>query len=361
MKALVCRGINEVSVEEVDIDPPKSGELKIRMVAAGLCHSDLSIINGKFPVSLPIVLGHEGAGIVEAVGDGVGGFEPGDHVVLSFVPACGACRECDSQRPHLCVSGLQMGKMLDGTSRVHAGEEDLDVMQYLGCMAEYAVIPAACAVKIDKSIPLEKAALVGCGVMTGVGAAINTASVIPGSTVAVFGCGGVGISVIQGASIAGAEKIIAVDVSDDKLELAKRFGATHGINGVREDAVASIRELTDGGVDYAFEAVGNAKLMETANESTRRGGTAIIVGVGSLSDSISLNALMLSTSAKTLKGCFYGDANPKADFPRLLNLYRAGKLNLDEMVNKTIALEEAPAAFMEMESGKSMARSVIVF
>ena len=360
MRAVVCRGIEEIAVEEVTLDPPKAGEVKVRMVATGVCHSDLSIINGGFPVAMPIVLGHEGAGVVEEVGEGVTHLQAGDHVVMSFVPACGECSHCHNHRPSLCDTGLRMGKMLDGTTRVHAGDEDIDVMQYLGCMAEYAVIPQASAIKIDKSIPLDKAALVGCGVMTGVGAAINTAKIVPGSSVAVFGCGGVGLSVIQGARLAGAEKIIAVDLSESKLEMAKKFGATHGVCGASDDPVATIQALTGGGADYAFEAVGIAKLMEQANACVRRGGMAVIVGVGSLTENVSLNALMLSMGAKTLKGCFYGDANPPVDFPRLINLYTAGKLNLDDMVTKRYTIDEAPQAFEDMKSGVN-ARGVITF
>ena len=210
MKAMISRGQDQYAIEEVTIDPPKAGELKIRMAATGVCHSDLSVINGTLPLPKPIVLGHEGAGIVEEIGEGVSGFEIGDHVLLSFTPACGACHFCHNHQPQFCSANIPTGLMLDGTARVKQQGEDLSVMQFLGCMAEYAVVPAISTVKIDKSLPLDKAALVGCGVMTGVGAAINTAGVTAGSSVAVFGCGGVGLSIVQGARLAGAATIIAI-------------------------------------------------------------------------------------------------------------------------------------------------------
>jgi S-(hydroxymethyl)glutathione dehydrogenase / alcohol dehydrogenase len=361
MKAVVAHAIDQYSVEELSIDPPKAGEIKIKMKATGVCHSDLSVINGILPLPLPSVLGHEGAGIVEELGEGVTRFEVGDHVVLSFIPSCGHCNDCRNFRPHLCNSAQLTGKMLDDTARVHTTEgEDVNVMQFLGCMAQYAVVPEVSAVKIDKDIPFNIAALVGCGVMTGIGAAINTAKVEPGSTVVVFGCGGIGLSIIQGATLAGAGKIIGVDLADNKLEMAKHFGATHVINSDKEDPIANIHELTNGGADYAFEAVGVAKLMELTYDAVRRGGTAVIVGVGPLTETVSFNALLLSLSAKTIKGCLYGDSNPSVDFPKLLELYKAGKLNLDDMVSQTYSIDEAPQAFEDMKNNAN-ARGVIVY
>ena len=361
MKAVVTRDLNKYGVEEVTIDAPKAGELAIKMGATGVCHSDLSVINGVLPLPKPMVLGHEGAGTVTGVGDGVTGFEVGDHVVLSFVPNCGDCHFCHRQLPQFCESGMPSGMMLDGTARVKKDEENLLVMQFLGCMAEEAVVPAVSAVKIDKEIPFEKAALVGCGVMTGVGSVINTAGVEPGASVAVFGCGGVGLSIIQGARLAGAGTIIAVDLADNKLEMARNFGATHTVNGGNEDSVGKCKELTGGqGPDYSFEAVGVPQLMVDANNATRRGGTTVIVGVGSLMDSVPFNAMMLSMDGKTIKGSFYGDTNFRSDMPMLLDLYRAGKLNLDDMVSQTYSIDEAPQAFEDMEAGKN-ARGVIVY
>ncbi len=212
MKAIVCKETGKVSVEEVSLDPPKAGEIRVKMGATGVCHSDLSVINGVLPLPPPIVLGHEGAGTVAELGEGVTGLEVGDHVILSFVPCCGSCDACLRHRPVFCSAGVPDGRMLDGTYRVHQGDKDFGAMQFLGCMAEECIAPATAAVKMDKSMPFDKASLVGCGVMTGVGAAINTAKVTPGSTCVVFGCGGVGLSVIQGCRIGGADRIIAVDV-----------------------------------------------------------------------------------------------------------------------------------------------------
>ena len=321
MKALVSLELDKYSVENVTLDGPRAGELRIQMRATGVCHSDVSVINGTLPLPKPLVLGHEGAGVVAEIGEGVTGFELGDHVVLSFNPTCGSCLSCRRQEPQFCSIGAPDGKMLDGTSRVKLGKDELGVMQFLGCMAEEAIVPAISAVSIDKSIPLDKAALVGCGVMTGVGAVINTAKVAPGSSVAVFGCGGVGLSIIQGARLAGASRIIAIDLADNKLEMARQFGATDTVNGGENNAVLACKELTGGeGVDYSFEAVGIPQLMAEANEAARRGGTVTIVGVGKLTESVPFNALMLSMSGKTVKGCYYGDGNVREDFPKLLDL-----------------------------------------
>jgi S-(hydroxymethyl)glutathione dehydrogenase/alcohol dehydrogenase len=362
MKALVTAENEKCSVEEVSLDPPKAGELKIKMAATGVCRSDLSVINGHLPLPKPMVLGHEGAGIVDEIGDGVTGFEKGDHVVLSFQPACGHCFFCERQEPQFCSVGEPNGLMLDGTSRVHRQDgSDLTVMQFLGCMAEEAVVPAISAQKIDKRFPLDKASLIGCGVTTGVGAAINTAKVTPGSSVVVFGAGGIGLSIIQGARIAGALQIIAVDVADNKLEMAKAFGATHTVNGSDGMAVLKSKELTGGrGPDFSFEAVGIPQLMTDSYNVIRRGGTATIVGVGKLTDNVPFNALLLSMEGKTVKGSFYGDLNFRVDFPMLLDLYEAGKLNLDDMVTTTYTIDEAPQAFQDLEAGKN-ARGVIVY
>ncbi len=361
MKALVSLDQNKYTVEEITLDPPKAGELKIKLAACGVCHSDLSVINGLLPLPKPIVLGHEGAGYVEEIGEGVVGFEKGDHVVLAFNPTCNECPSCRRKEPQFCSIGEPNGKMLDGTSRAHRGDTELNVMQFLGCMAEYAVVPAISAIKIDESIPLDKAALVGCGVMTGVGAALNTAKVAPGSRVAVFGCGGVGLSIIQGARLAGAAQIIAIDIADNKLEMAKHFGATHTINGGDGTAVMKCKELTSGeGPDYTFEAVGVPQLMVDANAAARRGGNVTIVGVGSLMDTVPLNALMLSMEGKTIRGSFYGDANTYHDFPMLLDLYQSGRLNLDDMVTNTYSIDEAPQAVEDLQKGIN-ARGVVIF
>ncbi|GMU46778.1 MAG: alcohol dehydrogenase [Porticoccaceae bacterium] len=360
MKAVVAHELNRFAVEEVTLDPPKAGEVLVKMKATGICHSDLSAINGTIPIPFPMVLGHEGAGIVQEVGAGVTNVKPGDHVTLSFVPNCGDCYHCLRSEPYLCLRSNPNGKMMDGTSRVHLKGNDLNVMQFLGNMAEYAVVPAMCLVKISDDIDMKAAALVGCGVTTGVGAALKTAQVKPGSTVAVFGAGGVGLSIIQGARIAGAARIFAVDLSDEKLAIARDVGATDLINAA-DDPLRKIMELTDGiGVDYGFEAIGIPAVVDQAQKATRRGGTMTVVGVGKLTQKLELNALMFPLTAKTFKGSMYGSAEFRVDFPKYLELYRQGKLDLDRMVTHTYRIDEAPQAFADLEAGRN-ARGVIVY
>ncbi|RLA09290.1 MAG: alcohol dehydrogenase [Gammaproteobacteria bacterium] len=361
MKAVVAHELNRFSVEEVTIDPPKAGEVKVKMMATGVCHSDLSLINGTIPNPFPTVLGHEGAGIVEEIGEGVTHVAVGDHVVMSFVLNCGECFHCERAEPHLCIGGKpELGMQLDGTTRVKMDGNPIAVMSFLGNMAEYAVVPEACVVSVDKTVDFKAAALVGCGVMTGVGAAIKTADIRPGSTVAVVGCGGVGLSVIQGARIAGAGRIIAVDLSAEKMQMAMQMGATEivepGSNFVKE-----LKGRTNGiGVDYCFEVIGIPKVIEQCIKATRRGGTTVLVGVGPMTERFSINALTLPLSGKTIKGSMYGDANFKVDFPMLLGLYQGGKLDLDHMITRTYGIDEAPQAFADLESGVN-ARGVIVY
>jgi S-(hydroxymethyl)glutathione dehydrogenase/alcohol dehydrogenase len=359
MKAVVAHELNRIAVEQVELDRPRAQEVKIKMAATGVCHSDLSAYNGTIPHPLPLVLGHEGAGVVEEVGEGVTNVKPGDHVVMSFVPNCGRCFHCVRNEAYLCRGTPRGGMMVDGTSRLKLGDKPLAAFCSLGNMAEYTVCPAISVVAISKEIPLKVAALVGCGVTTGVGAVINTARVEVGSTVAVFGCGGVGIAAIQGARVAGASRIFAVDLSPEKLELAKRFGATDAVPA--ENAPKTIMEQTGGvGVDYAFEAIGIGAVVEAALAATRRGGTTVAVGVGKLTDSIKVNALAFPLQGKKLCGCVAGSANPKHDFPRLLDLYRSGKLDLEGMVTRTYTIDEAPQAFADLEKGVN-ARGVIAF
>jgi len=359
-KALVAHALNQISVEEVDVAEPAAGEVRVALKATGVCHSDLSVVNGTIPMPLPMVLGHEGAGVVESVGEGVTNVAPGDHVVLSFVPACGQCFHCVRAEPQFCMAGAPDGRMLDGTSRVTLDGKELGVMQFLGCMSEYCVVPAISVVAIDESLPMPQAALVGCGVMTGVGAAIKTAEVQPGSSVAVFGCGGVGLSTIQGARLAGASTIVAVDLADDKLALAKEFGATHTVDATG-DPVGPVREITGGiGVDYAFEVIGVPAVMTQAYAATRRGGTVCIVGLGRITESFPMNACLVSIEGKKTVGSFYGSANFRVDMPMLLDLYRAGRLDLDRMITRTYSIDEAVDAFSDLEAGRN-ARGVIVY
>jgi S-(hydroxymethyl)glutathione dehydrogenase/alcohol dehydrogenase len=363
-KAVVCRELNKpVVVEQVSVDAPMRGEVMVKIAACGVCHSDLSATNGTIALPPPLVLGHEGAGEVVEVGEGVSGFAAGDHVVSSFIYMCGECRFCAAGRPVLC---LEQGKALttppEGTPRVHdkAGKP-LGIFSGCGVMAEYATLSADNLVKIDAKIPLDRAALVGCAVTTGVGAVFNTARVEPGSSVAVFGCGGVGLNVVQGAAIAGAERIIAIDTLQEKLDMAKRFGATDTILAKPgEDTAKALKKLTGGGPDYAFECVGVGALAETAYRAIRRGGTAVIVGVARASDSAAFKPMTMVFEEKTLQGSYFGSSVPRIDFPRLLRLYMAGRLKLDELITRRYGIDEAPQAFADLESGRN-ARGVIVF
>jgi len=361
-KAVVCRAHNTpVSVETVEVDAPKRGEVAVKLGACGVCHSDLSAINGTIALPLPLVLGHEGAGVVEEVGEGVSGLAKGDHVVFSFIYMCGRCRFCVAGRPVLCLEqGKALTTPLEGTPRVRdAAGAPLGIFSGCGAMAQYATVSAENLIRIDPKIPLDCAALVGCGVTTGVGAVFNTAKVEPGASVAVFGCGGVGLSVIQGARIAGAEKIIAIDTLQPKLEMAKKFGATDAIL-YSEDPTKALKKMTSGGPDYAFECVGSGELAGVAYRAIRRGGLAVVVGVAKPGDSTSVRTMTLPFEEKTLTGSYFGSCVPRVDFPRMLSLYLAGKLKLEELITRRYAIEEAPQAFADLQAGKN-ARGVIVF
>jgi len=361
-KAVVCRENNKpLRVEEISVDAPKRGEALVRLGACGVCHSDLSAVTGTIALPLPLVLGHEGAGIVEEVGEGVTDLKSGDPVAFSFVYMCGKCRFCVSGRPVLCLEqGKALTTPLEGTPRTHdAAGKPLNIFSGCGAMAEYATVSAENLIKIDPKIPLDCAALVGCGVTTGVGAVFNTAKVAPGSSVAVFGCGGVGLSVIQGARIAGADKIIAIDTLEAKLEMAKKFGATDVILA-REDPVKALKKMTGGGPDYAFERVGSGELAATAYRAIVRGGVAVVVGVAKPSDSTSVRTMTLPFEEKTLKGSYFGSCVPRIDFPRMFSLYLKGDLKLEELITRRYRVDEAPQAFADLESGRN-ARGVIVF
>ena len=359
---MLCREHNKpVVVEQISIDPPKRGEVTVKLGACGVCHSDLSAINGTIALPLPLVLGHEGAGVVEEVGEGVTDLAPGDHVIFSFIYMCGKCRFCVAGRPVLCLEqGKALTTPLEGTTRAHdAKGAPLGIFSGCGAMAEYATVSAENLIKIDPKIPLDCAALVGCGVTTGVGAVFNTAKVAPGSSVAVFGCGGVGLSVIQGALIAGARRIIAIDTLAPKLEMARKFGATDTIV-FGEDPVKEVKKITAGGPDYAFECVGSGELAATAYRAIRRGGLAVVVGVAKPSDSTAIRTMTLPFEEKTITGSYFGSCVPRVDFPRMLALYMAGRLKLEELITRRYPIAEAPQAFADLQAGKN-ARGVIVF
>jgi S-(hydroxymethyl)glutathione dehydrogenase/alcohol dehydrogenase len=363
-KAVVCRELNKpVVVEEISVDPPRRGEVTIKVAACGVCHSDLSATNGTIALPPPLVLGHEGAGEVVELGEGVSGLAVGDHVISSFIYMCGKCRFCVSGRPVLCLEqGRALTTPLEGTPRVKDREgKPLGIFSGCGVMAEYATLSAENVIRIDPKIPLDRAALVGCAVTTGVGAVFNTARVEPGAAVAVFGCGGVGLNVIQGAAIAGAERIVAIDTVEAKLDLATKFGATDVLLAKQgEDLGKALKKLTGGGPDYAFECVGSAALAEAAYRAIRRGGKAVVVGVARPTESASFKPMTMVFEEKTLQGSYFGSCVPRVDFPRMLHLYMRGKLKLDELITRRYRVEEAPQAFADLVSAKN-ARGVIVF
>jgi S-(hydroxymethyl)glutathione dehydrogenase / alcohol dehydrogenase len=361
VKAAVMRAYNEpLSIEEIELHPPREDEVLVKVTAAGVCHSDLSVIECKIPIPPPAVLGHEGAGIVEEVGSGVSDLKPGDHVLLAWVQNCGKCHYCRAGKTHLCPTGLEMG--ISGQDNVF--EKDgipIGKMAGVGCFAEKTVVRATAAIKIRDDVPLDRACLVGCGVMTGVGAAINTVRIEPGDTVAVFGCGGVGLNVIQGAALCGASTIVAVDLLDSKLEQAKLFGATHTVNGKTTDAVEAIKAATGGlGVDYAFEVIGAPAVIAQAFNSVKRGGAAVVVGVPGFDQQVSVPGIALPLEEKSLVGSLYGSANLNRDMPRMIDLYMHKKLKIDELISRTIKLEQINEAFDAMKAGE-VNRSVILY
>jgi len=363
-KAAVCVGLNEpLEIQELDLEGPRAGEVKVKMGASGVCHSDLSIQNGTLMGSFPMVLGHEGAGEIVEVGEGVDGLAPGDHVVVSWVPQCGQCYFCQHGQGYLCEAGamaMATGGLIDGSTRFSRNGEPVKQMACSGTFAELSVIPAIGAVKIPKDIPFEIAALIGCGVLTGVGAALNTADIAEGDTVAVVGCGGVGLNVIQGAKIAGAGDIIAIDMLPNKLEMAKEFGATTLVNASEGDPVSKVMELTgQRGADVAFEVIGLKPTIDQTITMTRRGGQAILVGVPRMEVMLELPAFFgVVLMSKTIKGCWYGSSNVQQDVPRLLEYYKNGQLKLDELISRRIAVDDVNEAFKAMEAGE-VARSVI--
>jgi S-(hydroxymethyl)glutathione dehydrogenase / alcohol dehydrogenase len=362
IKGAVMYGFNEpLKIDTVQLKAPRADEVLVRLGASGVCHSDLSVVQGKLPFPPPVILGHEGAGVVEEIGKGVTDLKPGDHVVLSWVQACGTCHFCVAGRYHLCDWGPR--STMAGEEGVFAKDGvEIARMAGVGSFAECTVVRAAAAIKIPDDVPLDRACLVGCGVMTGVGAAINTAQVRPGQTVAVFGCGGVGLNVIQGAALSGASRIIAVDLVERKLQWAREFGATDTING-RDvaDIPDAIRSLTDGlGVDFAFEVIGAPSVVTQAFLAAKRGGAVVVVGVPAFGQEIAVPGNMLVLEEKALLGSLYGSANMRRDMLKLIDLYMRKRLKIDELISRRIKLEQVNEAFEAMERGE-VARSVIVY
>ena len=361
--AVLYEAQTPMQIEDVSLDGPKDEEVLVQVQATGACHSDYHVIDGSWHgpgYPMPVILGHEAAGMVEKVGANVRSLQPGDHVILSFAPNCGRCRMCTIGRPNLCSAMRSApGTFPDGTRRHRKGELEINCFgRGMSSFAEYSVVHQSAAVKITPDMPMQGAALIGCAVMTGVGAVLNTARVEPGSTVAVFATGGVGLSVVQGAVLASASKIIAVDVLDNKLDYAGSVGATHLINSRKQDPLEAIREITDGqGVDYAFDAIGDSKVSRLCYDAIRRGGTAVIVGMDPTGSEIPIPST-IAGEEKTVKGCFYGSARPAVDFPRLVDFYLRGALPLDRMITRTYPLAEINAAFDALGRGDN-ARGII--
>ena len=351
------------SVETLDLEGPKAGEVLVKMAAAGVCHSDWHLMTGATQHKTPVVPGHEGAGVVEAVGEGVSRVKPGDHVALNWAPNCGECFYCLRDRPSLCetfVGPLWGGTMLDGTTRFSKDGETVYHFSGLACFAEKTVVAEQACVPLNKVVPLGVAALIGCAVTTGVGSVLNTAAVEPGSSVVVYGAGGVGLSIIMGARLAGASKIIAVDTKEAKGDLAQEFGATDVLIN-SPDVAKDVGGMTAGrGADYVFEAVGIPAVQEEALQVVRPGGTVVLVGLTSMDSGTNLPGAIITRQEKTVTGSYYGSANTARDFPLYADLYLQGRLDLDRLVTRTYVLDQINEGYAEMLNGE-IARGIIVF
>ena len=363
MKAAVLRaGERRLIVEELVQEGPRAGEVLVRTGAAGVCASDIHVIHGTAQLPLPCVLGHEGAGTVEAVGPGVTSVKPGDRCVLSFVSNCGHCRQCRSGSPQLCETNALTGvRQYDGTTRLKdANGDEVFQMSKLGVFSELQVTPSQACYPIPDDVPMEVAALIGCSVTTGVGSVVNAPGVRPGMTVAVFGVGGVGLNSVQGAALMHASRVIAVDIAEHKLQFATRFGATDIIDSTTSDPVEAIKELTDGGVDFAFDTFGSIETTQQAVGALRRNGTAVVVGLAPLGDRAGIDLVDMVRFQKHLVGAYYGSASPHESFRTMVDLYRRGDLKVDELVQRRYPLEEINEGFAALERGED-GRGVIVF
>lgn len=343
-----------LKIETLQLDEPKPHEVLLKIHAAGLCHSDLSVINGSRPRPLPMALGHEATGEIAQVGSDVTDFEVGDHVVCTFIPSCGKCIPCREGRPALCENGAasnEAGEMLEGGYRL--SNKDGTVHHHLGVsgFAEYAVVSENSLVKINPEIPYERAAVFGCAVITGIGAVMNTAQIRPGSNVAVVGLGGIGLNAILGAKLAGANEIIALDINENKFELAKTLGATAVFNSGDEDIVDQIKDYVSGGVEYAFETAGVVPAMNVAYAITKCGGTTVPTGLPDPKDKFAFPQVTLAAEERTIKGSYVGSCVPSRDIPRFISLYQQQRLNVDPLISKTIKLDEINEGFDQLASG----------
>lgn len=364
--AAVFREVDQpLQIEQVELpDHPPPGEVLVELAASGLCFSDLHVLRGDWPAPTPLVLGHEGAGVVRAVGEGVRHLEMGDHVILCWTPSCGVCRFCASGRPSLCDEAKAKASrhvMPDGTTRLRQGGSPVHSYIALGTFGRFAVVQESAAIAIRRDVPLDLASLVGCAVTTGIGAVLNTAKVEPGASVLVLGCGGVGLSVVQGAVLARAATVVAVDLDAEKLNLATALGATHTLDGAAADLPQRLTDLCRGrGFDYAFEAIGAPATTNLAIRSVGKGGTAVLVGQVPAGVTVSIDPLLISDQERVIRGSNYGSARPVVDFPRILDLYMRGDINLDLMVTERISLEEINAGFDAMRDRRG-ARTVVEF
>lgn len=350
-------------IEPITLDPPGPGEVLVRIRAAGLCHSDLSVINGDRPRPVPMVLGHEAAGEVVDLGAGVDDLAPGDHVVLIFVPSCGHCAPCAEGRPALCEPGNAAngrGELLSGARRLRADAVPVNHHIGVSAFADHAVVSRRSLVKVDKDLPFEQAALFGCAVLTGVGAAVNTAGVRPGQSVAVVGLGGVGYAALLGALAAGATRVVAVDLLPEKLAFARDLGATDTFLASDADCIEQVKQATGGGVDICLEMAGSVPALELAYRITRRGGTTVTAGLAHPSKAVAIQQVSLVAEERTLKGSYIGSCIPTRDIPRFVSLFRAGKLPVDRLLSETLPLERINEAFDRLAAGKTI-RQVVVF
>lgn len=351
-------------IEELELDPPGDNEVLVEIKAAGLCHSDLSVIDGNRPRPVPMALGHEAAGIVKEVGNGVRDLKPGDHVVAVFVPSCGHCEPCAEGRPALCEPAAKTnnaGTLVSGEHRLHRADGTA-INHHLGvsAFADHVVVSRDSLIRVDPELPLHHAALFGCAVLTGVGASINSADIKAGQTVAVVGLGGVGLNSVLGALVAGAGEVIAIDLDDSKLALAKELGATHAFNSGEEGCVDKVKALTNGGVNCAIEMAGSEKALEFAYQITRRGGTTVTGGLAHPEKKVAIQQVSLVAEERTLKGSYVGSCVPVRDVARYVSLFRQGRLPVDKLLTDTLPLDQINEGFEKLAAGKAV-RQVILF